>query len=318
MSLRWHPWLDEARLSAPRLGVRACAQILWPEILLVLAGNGLIAGHLAAATPWWFPLVCAVLGVASLALTQQRLAQLTAQWQSGWWAAAAIPSIAAARTRWLLCLLAALAGALLSLPLPLLFSPFTDGDRLARSCGLVAAALAGGALAAGFWPTQPTRRHAKLHLLRTPLLPLPGLDARDLPTLATWQRRETMQRWRRGSQFGLLGGMLAMLPSGTSTAAAIGLLLLVGTIAWLTVVMAACADVADAAARLLAATPVAMRRARRHAWRYPAFSLACASLWMLVAVVLLNASMLLAAGWLLVVMASSVPAMWRLSRVFVT
>jgi hypothetical protein len=157
----------------------------------------------------------------------------------------------------------------------------------------------------------PARAHQD-EGIREPLLALPWLNDPRLAHLLDWQRRLALVRWRRGGSFALVGVALAAVPHGSALPMVAALLVLVLSLVWLGVAMRASADASGAAGRLLGATPLAARRLRVAAFRYPLVAVLCALLPMVVGTLLTRRGVV-ALGWLICALAASA---WPVRRIF--
>jgi hypothetical protein len=310
----WHPWIGEARLGIGRLDVAALVRTLGAPLLLSVSAGAMAVAALYSASLDWLPPCAAILLAAGYAVARNRLVWLSTSWRCGWWGAAPLAPGAATRTLWFLLTVAALAAWLLAvLPAWALANVAPQPTHLRPALLSLAFAIGGGALLAGIaanHPRRSRRAHAGIHV---PLLPMSWPDDARLPHLCDWQRRETLARWRGGGHFGLIGVSLATLPMSAPLPTVAGIAMLAASLAWLTLVLRTCAEVAVEADDLLRATPVDAERMRRAQWRYPAFAALCAVLVMLAGDVLLGASVSLVCGWLACAAVISAPSMHRLA-----
>lgn len=221
----------------------------------------------------WLIVVSAVLALAgSHALTRHRLTAALVRARFGWCGALPLRSVASSGVLVALTV-GALAVAVVSGSVLLVCAALPAPHRDALGFGLLAldGGLIVGALAA---IVLALRRGAAMKFrhaegIREPLFALPWLEDARLPHLPDWQRRCALVRWRGGGGFSLVGVALAGVPMGAAMFDVAGLVLLALALAWLAVVMRACAATTGAAGSLLGATPLSSARMRRASLRYP-------------------------------------------------
>jgi hypothetical protein len=309
-----HPWIGEARLGIGRVGGADVLRALGAPLLWLLAAVLLAIVALYSVSLNWLLPCTAVLFAAGYAIARSRLMTLSETWRHGWWGAAPLAPGAATRTLWLLLVVAVFALCLLAAwPAWVLAHFAPQPAHLQPALLSLTLAAGGGALLAGIavaCSKHPRAARAGIHV---PLLPMSWPDDTRLPHLCDWQRREALRRWRGGGHFGMIGVSLATLPMSAPLREVAGIALLAGSLAWLTLVLRACADVAAEAGDVLRATPVHAGRLRGASWRYPAFAALCACFVMLAGDVLLGTSVPFACGWLLAAAAISAASLRRLA-----
>ena len=259
-------------LALRRAGWNAVARTCGGPVLLVMVCVVLAAVPLYR-DPGWLIVVSAVLALAgSHGLTRHRLTAALVRARFGWCGALPVRSVATSGALVALTV-AALGVAVVSGSLLLVCAAIPAPHRDALGFGLLAVdgGLVVGTLAAIVLAlrkgTAVKLRHAEG--IREPLFALPWLDDARLPHLPDWQRRCALVRWRGGGGFALVGVVLAGVPMGAAVFDVAGLVLLALALAWLAVVMRACAATTSAARSLLGATPVSIARVRRVSLRYP-------------------------------------------------
>jgi hypothetical protein len=257
----------------------------------------------AARSPWTSGIA---LGAFGFYLLRTPLLLLRRHLQRSWWAGLPIATARETRTLFLLGAslliaivlvadLALLAGA------ALVTNPdrWLSAARIVAALGLGVGGLLGllgalrrdGAVAAN---ARPGGRGL-------PLFRLPPLERAALPTLAHWQRIETLRRFRAGGrwwQWLLLG---LAIPAGISLPSLAGLVLMGVVLIWYGLAMTAARETIAHAARLSAATPLRFGAFARASARYPILVAAIATLWGTLALLLQEAPRLFLIGWPLLV-----------------
>lgn len=318
MVLASAPSVHADLLALRRAGWTAVARTFVGPAMLV-SGCGVLAAVPMYRGLAWLTLASAVFALAgSHALTRSRLTAAVLRARFGW--CGALP-VRARTTHGALVALtaAALIAAVLLGSIFLGCVAITAPHR--HSLGLGLLALDGGLVVGTF--TAAVRalragaaarsRHADG--IREPLFAWPRLDDSRLPHLPDWQRRCALVRWRGGGGFALVGIVLAGVPMGAAVLDVAGLVLLALSLAWLAVVMRACADVTGAASRLLDATPAPAGCMRRVALRYPLVATICAMGLAVGGVLLLRGSVVSIVAW--IVCAGAV-SLWPLVRIIKT
>lgn len=253
-----------------------CAVLAYAAVLAVAdrqwtaaLAQALAAGSFAAAV------ACAYVGFTA---THRSVRSLAVYLDTGWWAYAPVQPRLRSLTLAVAGMLVAAAFALI-----LLVSIAALGIAADAAAVLVtpAATMVTGLITGGVTGTaaaaRPTGRTAPRAGIRAPVLSQSLPDTGALPHLIDWQRRLALTRWRQRGNAWWLAAVLLVIPNGTGVISVLGLMLLVGSAAWLGVVARAAADVAREAASLLQATPAPRRLLARRALRYPLFATACAA-----------------------------------------
>jgi hypothetical protein len=283
----------------------------------------LVCGVLAAVPLYrdlgWLTLASALLALAgSHALTRNRLLAAGSRARFGW--CGALPLRAHATPVMLLALavlalIAAVSSGGLLLVCVALPAPYRDNlglGLLVMDGGLMVGTLAAvvQVLHAG---AAVRSRHADG--IREPLFAWPWLNDPRLPHLLDWQRRCALVRWRSGSNFALIGIVLAGVPMGAAMLDVAGLVVLALALAWLAVVMRACMTATADARSVLAATPLRAEAMRLTSLRYPLLAVIGAMLLAAIGVLLLHAGFAPMAVWMV---CAATMSSWPLSRIVTT
>lgn len=253
----------------------------------------------AARSPWTSGVALAAFGFYTV---RTPLLRLRAHLHRSWWAGLPIASARETRTLILLGVLL-LAAIVLTADLALLACAalVRNPDRwlaAARTIALLGLSSGGtlgllGALRRGAATQASTRRRGH----GVPLFRLPPLEHASLPTLAHWQRIETLRRFRAGGrwwQWLLLG---LAIPAGISLPSLAGLVLMGVVLIWYGLAMTAARETIAKAARLTAATPLRLPAFAVASARYPILVAAVATLWGSLALLLQEAPRLFLIGW---------------------
>ena len=236
------------------------------------------------------------------------------RWRDGWCGALPIGWGATVRTLLLvttLALLASVGFAAALLSAAALAAPHR-GD-LAYALAGILLGLVVGTVAAALRAFRRRINGPTHHVdgLREPLFTLAWLDDPRLPNLPDWQRRVALMRGRRGGSFALVGIVLGAIPMGAPMLEVAGLVLLVLSWSWLVLVMRTGADTTVAMVRLLGATPLDSRCARKASLRYPCMAAIIAVVPMAIGAGLGRSGMI-ALAWVVAACAASA---WPLVRI---
>lgn len=316
-----HPWLHEARIAAMRggwsrwrgKGLLLAACIVVPIALRLISTE---AAALLAAVPRLIvqsPLPFGLLAVVfAYAIARGRLIALDETLRHGWWAAAPLDPARATRTLMLLATLVTVAAMLI---VAIVLMAFGGEAQVTRGAAwIVEGGVAFGAIL-GLISALRHRRHPARRAregARQPMFGLRWLDDARLPHISDWQRREALLRWRRGGHAWMVGAVLFGIPSSTGIASGFGVLAIAIALAWFSLVVQSCVGAIVAADTLLLSTSREPHALARAAWRYPAFALACASVFCVVGSVLLSLSWRAAPVLLTIVIVLSAPALFAL------
>lgn len=319
----FHPWLGELALrwrrqtDVPRpASLVVVATLVCGALAVGVFGGGrawlaAFAGDaLLVLSAWPVPLMTMVAVLACLT-SRSRLRALSAYLRHGWWAAAPLVPEQTTRTVFAVATLGLLATVIGAAALLLALAALAGGDAppmapLPPIVGGLLIGVVGGTTAALRRRTAPQPGDHR-DGIRRPLLALRWLDDRRLPHLGDWQRRAALLRWRSGGNFWWIGVAALLIPHGTPPVPVLGGLLLVTLMVWLSVVQRASAASALAAYRALRATPLAPRRWRMAAMRYPVVAMIGVLAGGTVAMLVLGLAWRAIAAWTLLVIVLSLP-----------
>lgn len=272
-----------------------------------------LASLLRIAAGW--PLaVAGVFAAAGYAQVHGRVSELATRLRHGWWAAAPVDRRRTTRTLALVAAAVALArlvvlAAAVGLLAWLARDPVSAGVLLGAGASGLAAGTVLGAIAA---LRRRGRPDGSVSLgIREPWFALRQLDDSRLPHLFDWQRRTALVRWRQGGNFWMFAVALAGVPSGVGARQVVGLVLLLGSAAWLGIAVRASADAAREARRTLAPIPLDTKAFARATWRYPVFATLCAGVIAFCAILLGGDSWGAALAWIALVGLSSLRALQK-------
>jgi hypothetical protein len=320
-----HPWFAQrwrtlGRGGAPRRPVLVTMAAM-AIVLAVAAALDLpptrIATALAGFALQWPAVALLSVALLTAASTGPRLARLSRELRTGWWAAMPIAPrclplalVATALARMAIGV-AVWAGVVALATMDAQVGVAPAGSWWPVIAGLVLGTL----LALGQGMRRPPLHDAVVRTGRREALFAwtPG-NHRRLPHLADWQRRSALVRWRlgQGGHFWVVGALLLTLPDRVGVARAAGLLLMTVSWLWLATTLRACAAVAVQALHLLRATPATSRGWRDAALRYPLFAAACAAGLAVAGEALLGFTGRPLSIWLVALLLACLPAAWRL------
>jgi hypothetical protein len=274
----WHPAIRADWLVLRRTGWPAFARVVAAPVLLLACCVAVACGDFYSGYGWCLAADALLALGGSHAIAHQRLLDALERWRFGWCGALPVPRGATHGT--LLLIMTAMLMASLAFVTALLLGasmPAPHRDDLPYALAAINLGLVVGTAGAA---ARVLRRGAVARArhsdgIREPLLALAWLNDPRLPHLLDWQRRAALVRWRRGAGAAMAALALFAIPDGAPVLGGSGLVVLVISVAWLDVVLRACAKATAEAARLLQPTPAGGDRLRPASLRYPLLAMGC-------------------------------------------
>lgn len=296
----WHPAVRADWLVLRRTGWSTVARVVGVPALLLTCCVALACGDFYAGYGWCLAAGALLALGGSHAIAHQRLLDALERWWFGW--CGALP-VARGATQWTLLLIMAAASlaslAFVTVLLSGVSVPAPHRGDLPYALAGVDLAIVVGVLSAAarvFRRGEVARAH-QADGIREPLFALPWLNDPRLPHLLDWQRRAALVRWRRGAGAAMAALALFAIPDGASVVSGSGLVVLLVSLAWLDVVLRACAKATAEAARLLQPTPSGSDRLRSASLRYPLLAAGCTFVLAVVGAILTSRGFAMAGLW---------------------